>query len=78
MRERKGKYFLTKQKLRYLVGLQLMKNPPILIKHGNMRILRLEKLASSDKDFDEMNKKKVWEIIKKEDIPKNQRSIMDL
>jgi Reverse transcriptase (RNA-dependent DNA polymerase) len=28
-----------------------------------------------NKKFDEMNKKKVWEIIRKEDIPKNQRTI---
>jgi hypothetical protein len=27
--------------------------------------------AVINKEFDEMNKKKVWEIIKKEDIPKN-------
>jgi Reverse transcriptase (RNA-dependent DNA polymerase) len=31
--------------------------------------------AAINKEFDEMNKKKVWEIIKKEDIPKNQRTI---
>jgi Reverse transcriptase (RNA-dependent DNA polymerase) len=31
--------------------------------------------AAINKEFDEMNKKKVWEIIKKEDIPKNRRTI---
>jgi hypothetical protein len=31
--------------------------------------------AAINKEFDEMNNKKVWEIIKKEDIPKNQRTI---
>ena len=28
-----------------------------------------------NKEFEEMNKKEVWEIIKKEDIPKNRRTI---
>jgi hypothetical protein len=32
-------------------------------------------LSAINKDFDDMNKQKVWEIIKKEDIPKNLRTI---
>jgi hypothetical protein len=31
--------------------------------------------AAINKEFDEMNKKKLWEIIKKKDIPKSRRTI---
>jgi len=55
-----------------------MRSLILLIKNGIIKTLNLEKnckkLMANDKEFEEMSKKEVWEVIKKEDIHKNRRN----